>query len=199
MTAEQVPATPTGAAPATATPVAPTEPAGDPPTSLSVEELNAQWQHRVSQNDKAHAAEMKALRDQLSAKERAEADARRAGEEARRAGMSEAERVAAERDALRQELEQERAQRVIDTRKAKYPHIAADLDDQAIAVMDEGRLAALDARLSGGTAEPPSLIDPNSAGRPAPSSTKIEEKTSEQLKADLRAQGDSFAKELGLG
>lgn len=165
--------------------------------TLSAEELDQQWRHRVSQKDKAHAAEAKALRDQLAAFEQQEATRRRAEEEARKASMTEAQRFEAERTELQRQLEQERQRTTVEIRKVKYPAIAADLDDQALAVMDEAKLAGLNARLtaSGGSVEPPSLIDPNSAGRPqAP--TAPAEQTSDQIKAQLASLGPAFAKEL---
>lgn len=168
--------------------------------SLSAAELDEQWRNRMSQRDKAHAAELKALRERNEATERSLQEFRTRQEQQRLAGMSEAERVAAERDQLRQELEAERQARVIDTRKARFPHIAAELDDQSIAVMDEGKLAALNTRLSVNPAsvEPPSLIDPNSAARTmANPPTAPGEKSSEALKADLAAMGPAFSREIG--
>jgi flagellar biosynthesis GTPase FlhF len=193
------PTTPTGETTSPAATGAGDAGTGEEPNvqTLSAEELDAQWRNRVSQKDKAHAAEMKALREQQAATERSLSEFRRQQEQARLAGMSEAERVAAERDALRQELEQERQGRVIDTRKARYPHIAAELDDSAIAVMDEGKLASLNARLSGGSAEPPSLIDSNSAARPQNGvPTRVEDMSTEQLKAQLARESDAFAREI---
>lgn len=111
--------------------------------------------------------------------------------------MTEAQRFEAERAQFQRELETERQRANVEIRKAKYPAIAADLDDQALAVMDEAKLAGLNARLSasGGSSEPPSLIDPNSAGRPqAP--TAPAERTSDQIKAELAALGPAFAKDL---
>ena len=170
-----------------------------PDQSLSAEELDLQWRNRMSSRDKAHAAELKAVRDKQEATERSLQALRTEQEKARQANMTEAERVVEENKRLQRELEEERQTRVIETRRARFPHIAAELDDASIAVMDEGKLAALNSRLSGSTAEPPSLIDPNSAARPNPAQpvSATEGKSSAELKADLRQMGPAFSREIG--
>jgi hypothetical protein len=167
-------------------------------TPSSVEEVEAQWRNRMSQLDKAHNAEVEALRRTLADREAAEAKRRGELEQVRLAGLSEAERVAAERDQYKTLLEQERVGRVIDTRKARYPAAAQNLGDDVLAQMDEGRLAALETRLAGQTVNPPSLIDPNSAVRNTTPSAPAGDgsRTSDELKADLAKYGPEFAREI---
>lgn len=170
--------------------------------ALTLEELDAQWRNRMSGKDKAHKAESDSLRSQNAALQAQLEKDRSEREAARLAGMSEAERVAAERDALKTQLEEERRARVVDTRKAKYPNIAADFDDEVIAAMDEAKLAALNERLAAApqAGTPPSLIDPNSSARTLPAGQKpVSEKTREELIADLKEQSPSFVASLGQG
>ncbi len=190
---EPVSVTDTGAGGAAAQVTEPQEPT----TPRTPEEIEAEWRHRVSQNDKAHQKEAAALREQVSRFQAAEEQRRRAEEAERQSRMTAEERVQDQIKTLERQLEQERVGRVIDARKLRFPNITAELDEQAIAVMDEGKLAALESKLTGQTAQPPSLIDPNSAARAA-NGTPVtpREKTSDELKQDLHRLGPEFAREL---
>lgn len=159
-----------------------------PATNLSAEEVDAQWRNRMSQRDKAHAAELKALRDQQEASNRQLQTLQADREQQRLAGMSEAERVVAQNKQLQDELAAERLGRVADVRKAKYPNIAPDFEDSILASMDEGRLADLNARLATAqTTAPPSLIDPNSAARTSQASNgEPKAKSLADLQAEFR-------------
>lgn len=176
------------------------ENASPPPTdtneSLTAEQVEALWKNRVSQKDKAHAAETRALRERLDAFEKQAQERERKAQEQRLSQMTDAQRAAAEVEALRKQLEDERSARVIDTRKAKYPSITAELGDEVVAVMDEGRLAALEARFAAPAAPPPpTVFDPNSAPR-TPTSGGSKEKTSEELKAELARMAPEFLTSL---
>jgi hypothetical protein len=164
----------------------------------TVEETEAEWRHRMSERDRAHNAELAQLRQNLSALQEAEKAKAEEVEAARRAKMSAEELVRDQVATLERQLEEERRGRVLDSRKARFPNIAADLDDASLAVMDEGKLAALEAKLSGRAAPPPSLIDQNSAARNGTGSpaNAPSEKTSDQLKQDLVDMAPAFAKEI---
>jgi hypothetical protein len=162
------------------------------------EEVEAEWKHRFSQRDKAHAEETKTLRDQLGRLQAAEDERRRAEETKRQENMTDAQRMQDQIASLQRQLEDRDKAYTVEVRKVRFPNIAAELDDSALAVMDEAKLAALDARLNGQTATPPSLIDPNSAARAVNGSsiTPPGEKTSDQLKAELERLGPQFAQEI---
>lgn len=89
---------------------------------------------------------------------------------------------------LQGEVEQERAGRAIDTRKAKYPAASQALGDEVLAQMDEARLAALDASLDV-DARTPRGVDRNNPQRTRPAGAKSpDDMTIEELKAHLRTQ-----------
>ena len=159
-----------------------------PASNLSAEDVDAQWRNRMSQRDKAHAAELKALRDRQEASDRQLKALQDADEQRRLAGMSEAERVQAQNKQLQDDLAAERLGRVADVRRAKYPNIAGEFDDSVLAAMDDGRLADLNVRLgSAQTATPQSLIDPNSAARSQPAVPNgSQPKTLEELQVEFR-------------
>jgi hypothetical protein len=159
----------------------------------TAEEVEAEWRRRVSGKDAAHAAEAKALRERLAELERAEAERRAKSDTERAANMTETERQRQRADDLERRLEEERQQRVVDTRKAKYPHIAAELDEPVLAAMDEGRLAALDARLSPAGDRPTgNRIDPNSPPRPGGEPPRPDRKSIADLKADLKREAPGW-------
>lgn len=151
------------------------------------DEIEAIWRNRIAGKDRAHAAETSTLRQQLEEANRraAAAEARKAQEAA--AEMSEAEQWKARAEEAERRAAEIERQRVLDVRTAKYGAAAEALDADVLAAMDEAKLAALNARLTGDEAPAPPLIDPNSPRRqsasPAPSPR---EKSVEELEADLR-------------
>lgn len=155
----------------------------------SVEEVEAIWRNRMSGKDKAHAAETKALRDQIAGLEsQQKANPQQGGDDPREAEIAR----------LRQELEQTKIVSAIETRKAKYPFASDSLDDETLARMDEARLAGLNARL-GTEAEPQrrgSYSDPNAAQRRTQTATPPTEKSPEDLKSDLRKYSPGFVNDL---
>lgn len=173
-------------------PVAPVEGAApeedqQPKGPQTVEEANAYWQKRMSGKDRADAEEKRVLREALAA-----AEARSAATAAASSNGQPATGPDPEVARLQRELEQERQNRVIDTRKAKYPQAAANMSDEALAVMDEAKLAGLNARLDdgdlGGT-----FIAPTSPKRPAVTPKKPDsEKTVAELQDELRAAAGPY-------
>lgn len=156
----------------------------------TVEEVEAIWKNRVSQKDKAHAAEAKALREQVASYEKrlsakAEADS---------ADESETGQWKAKYEEAQKAADQERQARLIEVREAKYPLAAEALEPEILAQMDEGKLAALNARLD--SEEAPATgtrIDPNAAPRRSPSPpTSTRDKSVAELEADLKQHGPAY-------
>jgi chromosome segregation ATPase len=163
------------------------------PQTRTLEEVDAEWRGRMSGKDKAHDAETKTLRDQIAALQGQSAGvAGQAGEAA-----TEAERYKAQAEAATKELEALRRSATVEVRSAKYPHAAEQLGDPAvIAVMDEAKLAALDARLAPASRSV-SRIDPSMAPRSAPEDPD-RQKTSAELKADLKTYAPDWLRQLGI-
>lgn len=153
---------------------------GQPVESLpsSVEEVEAFWRNRFSQRDRAHNAETAALREQINALQQ-----RSAGSTPTEAPSPEAARVAE----LEAALAAERARAEAANRKAQYPLVGSILGDD-IANVDPAKLAALEASYESGARGP--MIDPNSAPRNAgvmaQPQKSMNEKSKDELLADLR-------------
>jgi len=163
------------------------------------EEIEAIWKNRVSQKDKAHAAESTALRSERDELNRrlqrmeAEAQARTQGE------LSEADAWKAKAEDAERRLQQTEQQRVIDVRLAKYPAAAEALDESVLGAMDEGKLAALNTRLAGEGSPSSGPIDPNSAPKRNPAPPKSpNDKTVAELEADLERYGPAYVGSLGI-
>jgi hypothetical protein len=168
-------------------------PAGDATETRSPEEIEAIWKNRVSQKDRAHAAEAKALRERAEA---AEAKAARTAE-AEAEGSSDADQWKAKYEASQKAVEQERTERLIEVREAKYPMAAEALEPEVLAKMDEGKLAALNARLDDGEPAPSGRIDPNAAPRRTPSPpTSPRDKSVAELEADLKRYGPGYVNQI---
>lgn len=168
-------------------PAAPAEPtqgeveaAVNPPQT--VEEVEAIWRNRVSGKDRAHAAETATLRQQieeyktrLTQKEVTDLE-----------GASDAEQWKARYEAEQQRADAAERQRLVDVRMAKYGAAAETLDEATIASMDEAKLAALNARLSGDDPVRVIPIDPNAAPkRPSTPPAAPREKSVAELESDL--------------
>jgi hypothetical protein len=136
------------------------------------EDIEAYWRKRFSNSDKAHAAEAKVLREQLAALQSGKATEVASAE----SGAKEMTDMVSR---LQADLAAERAARVIDTRKAKYPAAAQALGDEVIVQMDEARLAGLNESL---TVTAP-RVDANNPARRMSGSKPIEDMTSEEVKA----------------
>jgi hypothetical protein len=133
---------------------------GTPPqTPPTVEDVNAQWEHRVSQKDKAHAAAEKALRDENDALRRQmlALSEPRAQSNGQSGTQGEDPTVTALREELarqRREVEDERKRASLEARKAKYPSLAKSVGEAGIDIFgtaDEATLAKLNAQLDDGS------------------------------------------------
>lgn len=181
-------------------PAATTESAPPPPQTPEQIAESA----RISGLQRAHNAETATLRAQIADYEGQLASRRQAEATASAAEMTEAQRAQQRADALAQELATERAARVIDQRRLKYPEAAAELPDKAFAAMDEGDLAGytetIKNRRGDAGGQVLSYVDPNRPPKQPPATAKpITEKSPEELKADLARLGPAFAQELQQG
>lgn len=191
---------PTSEAPSAPEGTPPEQPAGTPEAVPSpertAEEVEAIWKNRVAGKDRAHAAESQALRDQIADLNRQLGTKR----QTEAAEMSDVERERARADAAEQRAAEVERQRVLDVRLIKYAAAGEMLDPAELASMDEGRLAALNARLTSDETppSPPPVIDPNSARRPASTPPSApQERSKEELVADLKRHEPAFKESLG--
>ena len=191
--------------PATGEPASPAE--GQPPAQgepnaegtqqapTTVEETEKLWQHRVSQKDKAHAAAEQALRDENDALKRQMAALSQPRSQSNgQSGTQGNVQVNAEAEALRQQLadnqralEDEKKQRTLDARRAKYPSLAKNVGDAGIDIFntsDEATLARLNAQLDDGSSGTGTFA-PTSPRRPAPAPAK---QLGEMSKAEIEDQ-----------
>jgi hypothetical protein len=179
-----------------ATPPEPTEESAEDvaPEERTADEVEAIWKNRVAGKDRAHAESERVLRQQIDDLNR-QMQGRQATDTA---NMSEVEREKARADAAEARAEQAERQRVQDLRTLKYAAAAEVLDASELAVIDEARLAALNARLTGDETPAPPVIDPNAARRP-PSTTPAapRERSVEELEADLKRHEPAFKESLG--
>jgi hypothetical protein len=169
-------------------------PEGTPSQPLTAEEVEAQWKHRVSQKDRAHAAAEQALRDENVALQRqlsALTAAPRTPANGQSAPAGDDPRVATLQEQLansQRAIEVERQARVLDTRKAKYPALAQQVGDAGASVFqtaDEATLAKLNALAdssSGGTFAPTSPRRPG----PAAPAKALGEMSKQELEDQMR-------------
>lgn len=192
---EQPPATPEGEAPVTEGQPAEGSQQGQPPQT--VEEVEAAWQHRVSQKDKAHAAAERALRDELDAVKRqlsvlTQPPAQSNGQSGT---QGEDPQVQALRDELaRQKREAEEATRKanLEARRQKYPSLAKRVGEAGIDIFgttDEATLAKLNAELDDGSSGQGTFA-PTSPRRPptATAAKSLTEMNKDELEAKLRQE-----------
>ncbi len=180
----------------------PTEGQSQEPTqqSRTPEDIEAYWKNRQSQEASAAAAREKVLRDQLAAAEARvkEGEVKASAKDA--ADQTEVERLRALNAELQKQMEQQAAQATAETRKAKYPNAAENLEDNILVSMDEANLAALNEKLKvnvSGGASTGTMLDANQAARPQSGASKpLDEMTSGELKAQLEAQSESFVESL---
>jgi hypothetical protein len=163
---------------------------GTPGVPLTVEEVENQWKHRVSQKDRAHAAAEQALRDENDAlRRRLNATTAPRPQSSGQSGETTDSAV----EALRQELdeqkratESERAARVVEQRKAKYPSLARGVGpagDSIFSTADEATLAKLNAQYDDGSST--GTFAPTAPRRTAPLPIKP---MGEMNKAELEAE-----------
>lgn len=174
--------------PVEATPATPTEESQEP--APTAEQVEAEYKARLSGKDKAHAAETKTLRDRIAELE----GGRQAAQAAQAGSEQDADALRAQLDQERKAFQQEREQHTAELRSTKYPFAAEALDPQVLASMDEAKLAGLEARLT--PSRTPVGMDPSTPPRNAVAPKPVEEKTSAELREDLRAMSGQLAAEL---
>jgi hypothetical protein len=165
----------------------------DPPEGgsavLSVEEVEAQWKHRVSQKDKAHAAAEQALREEndrlkLQLASRAPSGGQSgngdAGDSYLRDQLAQAQR----------ETEEERRLRSIEAKARKYPALAAQVGDSGtgiFATADDATLAKLNALADDDASSGGSTFAPTTPRKPAPAAPKsLNDMSKQELEAELK-------------
>jgi hypothetical protein len=153
-------------------------------TPGSVAEVDAFWRNRFSNRDRAHNAEVAALKAQIEAMQKAPAASGASGDP-----------NAAQLRALQEQLETERA---IRTLSGKYPHAYETLGDDVFRLPEE-KVAAINAMGGERPVVPAPRVDPNAAPRNAaalPAAKPMEEKSVDELKADLRALAPAYQQAL---
>jgi hypothetical protein len=164
---------------------------GTPPQTLTAEEVETQWQHRVSQKDKAHAAAERALRDENETlKRRLESLAQPQPQSNGQSAQGEDPTVAALRAELadqRRAMEAEKQARTIESRKAKYPALARGVGEAGEGIFttaDEATLAKLNAQYDDGSS---GTFAPTAPRRSTPTPAKpLGEMNKAELEAELR-------------
>ena len=90
---------------------------------------------------------------------------------------------------MQKELEQERTGRRTDTLKTRFPEAFGELGDDIASVMDESKLAAIEARLKGGAPveddEPPTPLRHNETRNGATRGGQAQEESAADVKARL--------------
>lgn len=160
------------------------------------EEIEAIWRNRIAGKDRAHSAETATLRQQVEEANRraAAAEARKQQEE--EAELSEAEQWKRKAEEADRRAEAAERQRVLDVRLAKYGAAAEVLDEAALVQMDEAKLAALNARLTGDEAPTPPLIDPSTPRRTSNTTAPPRERSVAELEDDLKRHAPAFEESL---
>jgi hypothetical protein len=177
-------------------PASPDEPTGPvegtPAQPLTVEQVEAQWQHRVSQKDRAHAAAEQALRDENDALKRQMAalsqPRSQSNGQSGQGDSAEAETLRQQLEDQRRETENERRLRLLESRRVKYPALAASVGEAGIdvfAVQDDATLARLNAQLEDGSSV--GTFAPTAPRRPAPQAGKnLNDMTKAEIEAEMR-------------
>ena len=160
-------------------------------TPRTAEEVDQFWRNRVAQKDRAHADAERALRAEIESLKSAPPPAAGNGATSSSGTQGQPDPRISE---LERQLTEEKAARLVDQRKAKYPHLAAQVGqaDAIFASADEATLAKLNALADdsdgGGT-----LIAPTSPKRaPATATKPLHEKSKEELEADLKAASPGY-------
>jgi len=165
----------------------------DATPAMTVEDLDKQWRHRVSQKDRAHAAAEEALRAEAESLRRqlqAQTD-RATGQSGTQGAQGGDPTVQALREELankQREIEEERNLRQIESRKAKYPALARQVGDAGSGVFntaDDATLARLNALADDEVQGSP--MASNSPRKPAPGQPKdITAMTKAEIEEELR-------------
>jgi hypothetical protein len=168
--------------------MAPSQEAAAPQAARTPEQVEAEWSAKQAALGRQYAAETKALREQVSALQASQSTAQQVVS----GTQSEAEALKQQLAESQKQLQQREQEYTADLRATKYPNAAEALDPQVLATMDEAKLAGLEARLT------PSrfAIDPSTPARTSSAPKNIEDKTLDELKADLARMGPAFAEEM---
>jgi hypothetical protein len=157
----------------------------------SVEEVEAFWKYRQSQADKAHAAETAELQRQLAEAQRGPS-APPVDETPEQSRVRELESKLAESERARQATEL----------RSEFPMAASILGPNIVNLPRES-IAAIEAAADNGQAGGPPMIDPNMAARrgsaAAPAATPLNEKSKDELLADLRRLAPAYQEAVREG
>jgi len=174
-------------------------PAAEQSNQSTPEDIEAYWRNRQSGSDKAHSEETRVLREQLAVAQAA-ADAKVEAGASSDDVVGELRRQNAD---LQQQVKQTEAQRLVDTRRAMYPAAAEALaDNQLVASMDEGRLAALNVKLTDEANPPPGapLMDGNNPARPGNAPPKrLSDMSADELKGVMEQGSAQWLDEVRRG
>jgi hypothetical protein len=187
---EGSPATPP---PAAETASSPAEDEGQTPQS--VEDVETIWKTRVSNKDKAHAAEVAVLRQQVADKDRQ----LQAKAQTDSANQSDADQWKSRYEAEVKAREDQQSQNLADVRKAKYPSAADVLDAMSLVQMDEGKLAALNSRLTEDETPTGGHVDPSAPRRTSSPPRPLEAQSVAELEAELARQGPAWTESINSG
>lgn len=155
----------------------PTPDGSAPPAPQTVEEVNAIWQNRFSQRDRAHNAEVESLRQQV-------ADLRAAPPPPQADGSpAPVDSYKARYEATQQELNQWKQQATVNDRRARYPQLAGEIaaTDPVWSQANDESLARMNALINQ-PAPPPRTgpIDANQPPRTTPGTPKPLDQMSQQ-------------------
>lgn len=164
-------------------------------TPQTVEEVETIWKTRVSNKDKAHAAEVAVLRQQITDKDRA----LQAKAQTDSASQSEADQWKTKYEAEVKASEDRQNQYLTEVRTAKYPNAADVLDAMQIVQMDEAKLAALNSRLTEDEVPTGGRVDPSAARRTSTPPKPLQAQSVAELEAELAKHGPAFAESLNSG
>lgn len=165
-------------------------PAGDEPEGRTAEAVEAEYRARLSGKDKAHAAEKAVYEARIASLE---------AEKTQKVGtqMDELTTLREQNARLAADKAQsdaEKAQAVIEARKARFPNAADSLGDDLVSSIDEGRLTELETRLAGAAQPSGGQMLSDQARRPAGEPTRDpRDKTVAELEADLAKYGSGVA------
>ena len=174
----------------------PSDNAGSQPEFQSVDEAVAHWQKRIAGKDKVHAAEAQALREERDSLKERLTQLEKAQAEGKAASMSEADRWKQQFEEAEAKLRETTERFTLDNRKVKYPKAAEFLGEDGLKAFDDGRLAAIEVRLTEAPVTPPPVIDKNTP--PRNPSEPPKQKSSAELKAELEKLAPGFRAELNI-
>jgi len=164
--------------------------AAEPPKVRTPEEVEAEWSAKQASLGRQYAAENKSLRDQIEALKASQQSA----VETVTGTQTEAETLRKQMADLQKQLQQREQEYTASLRATKYPAAAEALDPQVLASMDEAKLAGLEARLT--PQRPPIGIDSSTPPRTSAAPKSIEEKSVDELRADLERMAPEFDAEM---